>query len=132
MAIVSHQAGIVPTMQAKSDTIDALEAYREHSEPTFLMFAVSGARAPSCAPLLISLPLPHPSPFPPSHLPSLPSLPSPLPPSPQGGELVAVVRGALGPQLEKTLKEQLEYEHQVLEGKAERKPVRRRGACTSC
>lgn len=37
---------------------------------------------------------------------------------------MAVVRGALGPQLEKTLKEQLEYEHQVLEGKAERKPVR--------
>ena len=45
---------------------------------------------------------------------------------------MAVVRGALGPQLEKTLKEQLEYEHQVLEGKAERKPVRGQGACTSC
>ena len=41
----------------------------------------------------------------------------------QGGALVAVVRGALGPQLEKTIKEQLEYEHQVLEGKAERKQV---------
>lgn len=34
-----------------------------------------------------------------------------------------VVRGAFGPQLEKSIKEQLNYEHQVLEGKAERKTV---------
>ena len=27
--------------QAKSDTIDALEAYRERSEPTFLMYSVN-------------------------------------------------------------------------------------------
>ena len=29
----------------------------------------------------------------------------------------------MGPQLERTIKEQLDYEHQVMEGKAERKPV---------
>ena len=51
-----------------------------------------------------------------------PYFPQP-PTTSQGGALVAVVRGALGPQLEKTIKEQLEYEHQVLEGKAERKQV---------
>ena len=28
-------------MQAKSDSIDALEAYRARSEPTFLMYSVS-------------------------------------------------------------------------------------------
>ena len=27
-------------LQAKSDTIDSLEAYRERSEPTFLMYSV--------------------------------------------------------------------------------------------
>ena len=37
---------------------------------------------------------------------------------------MSVVRGALGPLLEKTIKEQLNYEHRVLEGKAERKTVR--------
>ena len=36
---------------------------------------------------------------------------------------MGVVRGALGPQLEKTIKEQLSYEHKVMEGKAERKTV---------
>ena len=36
---------------------------------------------------------------------------------------MSVVRGALGPLLEKTIKEQLSYEHQVLDGKAERKQV---------
>jgi hypothetical protein len=36
---------------------------------------------------------------------------------------VAVIRGALGPMLEKTIKEQLSYEHEVLEGKQERVPV---------
>ena len=41
----------------------------------------------------------------------------------QGGGLVSVVRGALGPLLYKTIKEELNYEHQVLEGKAERKTV---------
>ena len=37
--------------------------------------------------------------------------------------MVGVVRGALGPQLEKTIRQQLDYEHQVLEGKAERVAV---------
>ena len=37
---------------------------------------------------------------------------------------MSVVRGALGPLLEKTIKEQLNYEHRVLEGKAERTTVR--------
>lgn len=64
---------------AKSDTIDTLEPYRNHSEPTFLMYS--------------------------------------------GGVMVGVVRGALGPQLEKTIRQQLDYEHQVLEGKAERVAV---------
>ena len=32
---------IITTLQAKSDAISTLEPYREHSEPTFLMFAVS-------------------------------------------------------------------------------------------
>lgn len=41
----------------------------------------------------------------------------------QANILVSVVRGALGPQLERTIREQLEYEHTVLDGKAERKPV---------
>lgn len=36
---------------------------------------------------------------------------------------MAVVRGALGPLLEKTIKEQLAYEHQVLEDGKERVPV---------
>ena len=42
----------------------------------------------------------------------------------QANVLVSVVRGALGPQLERTIREQLEHEHSVLDGKAERKPVR--------
>ena len=33
---------------------------------------------------------------------------------------MSVVRGALGPLLDKTIREQLSHEHQVLEGKAER------------
>lgn len=37
---------------------------------------------------------------------------------------MSVVRGALGPQLERGIREQLEHEHKVLEGNAERKPVR--------
>lgn len=41
----------------------------------------------------------------------------------QGGELVAVVRGALGPKLETTIKEKLAEEHQVLDGKKERDVV---------
>lgn len=41
----------------------------------------------------------------------------------QANVLVSVVRGALGPQLERTIREKLEYEHSVLDGKAERKPV---------
>ena len=41
----------------------------------------------------------------------------------QANVLVSVVRGALGPQLERTIREQLEHEHSVLDGKAERKPV---------
>ena len=41
----------------------------------------------------------------------------------QANILVSVVRGALGPQLERTIREKLEYEHTVLDGKAERKPV---------
>jgi hypothetical protein len=32
---------VIPFLQAKSDTIDSLEPYREKSMPTFLMFAVS-------------------------------------------------------------------------------------------
>lgn len=39
------------------------------------------------------------------------------------GILVSVVRGALGPLLERTIKEQLAYEHEVLEGKKERVPI---------
>ena len=42
----------------------------------------------------------------------------------QANVLVSVVRGALGPQLERTIREQLEHEHSVIDGKAERKPVR--------
>ena len=34
-----------------------------------------------------------------------------------------MVRGALGPLLEKNIKEQLSYEHEVLEGKRERVSV---------
>ncbi len=37
--------------------------------------------------------------------------------------LVSVVRGAMGPSLEKTIREQLSYEHKVLDGTEERKPV---------
>lgn len=40
-----------------------------------------------------------------------------------GGQLVDVVRGALGPQLERAIKKQLAQEHLVLEGKAERNPI---------
>ena len=36
---------------------------------------------------------------------------------------MSVVRGALGPLLERSIKEQLAYEHEVLEGKKERIPV---------
>ena len=36
-----------------------------------------------------------------------------------------IVRGALGPELERAIKKQLAQEHLVLEGKAERKPVRK-------
>lgn len=36
---------------------------------------------------------------------------------------MAVIRGALGPLLEKTIKEQLAHEHDVLEGKKDRVPV---------
>jgi thiol-disulfide isomerase/thioredoxin len=32
---------VVVFFQAKSDTIDALESYRERSEPTFLMYSVN-------------------------------------------------------------------------------------------
>ena len=39
--------------------------------------------------------------------------------------MVDVVRGALGPELERAVKKQLAQEHLVLEGKAERKPVRK-------
>ena len=35
------EVSLAPPLQAKSDTIDALEAYREKSEPTFLMYSVS-------------------------------------------------------------------------------------------
>ena len=37
---------------------------------------------------------------------------------------MSVVRGAMGPLLEKTIRDELSYEHQVVEGKAERKTVR--------
>ena len=89
--------------QAKSDTIDALELYREKSIPTFLMYAVSPS-APSASTTLSGMRM-------------LPSDET------QGGALVSVIRGALGPLLEKTIKEQLSYEHEVLEGKKERVPV---------
>ena len=42
----------------------------------------------------------------------------------QGTVLVAVIHGALGPQLERGIKEQLEHEHKVIDGNAERQPVR--------
>ncbi len=38
--------------------------------------------------------------------------------------LIAVVRGAMGPLLERTIKEKLTHEHKVLEGEAERVQVR--------
>lgn len=41
----------------------------------------------------------------------------------QGGVLVSVVRGAMGPQLERSIKEQLAAEHKVLEEGVERKQV---------
>lgn len=39
--------------------------------------------------------------------------------------MVSVIRGALGPLLERTIKEQLAHEHAVLEGKKKRVPVSR-------
>ena len=48
----------------------------------------------------------------------------------QGNVLVSVVRGAMGPQLERTIREQLEHEHNVLDGKTERKPVSAIYTCT--
>ena len=85
-------------MQAKSDTIDALEAYRERSEPTFLMYSVR-----IFLPKVCSYKYCH------TYI--------------QGNVLVSVIRGALGPQLERTIREQLEYEHSVLDGKMERNAV---------
>ena len=41
----------------------------------------------------------------------------------QGGQLVAVVRGANAPVIVRTITEQLEYEHKVLKGEAQRKPI---------
>ena len=40
-----------------------------------------------------------------------------------GGVLVAVIRGASGPSLERTIKSQLEYEHKALNGDVDRIPV---------
>ena len=37
--------------------------------------------------------------------------------------LVALVRGAMGPMLERTIKERLSHEHKVLQGEAERVEV---------
>ena len=44
----------------------------------------------------------------------------------QGGTLVAVVRGANAPVIIRTITEQLEYEHKVLKGEAQRKPVNKK------
>ena len=41
----------------------------------------------------------------------------------QGGLLVAVVRGANSPKILRTITEQLQHEHKVLDGNAERKEV---------
>ena len=39
---------------------------------------------------------------------------------------MAVIRGANAPVIIRTIQEQLEHEHKVLDGKAQRKPVRRK------
>lgn len=41
-----------------------------------------------------------------------------------GGVLVAVIRGANGPAIEKTIKLQLEHEHKAINGDVERVAVR--------
>lgn len=42
----------------------------------------------------------------------------------QGGVLVAVVRGANSPKILRTITEQLQQEHKVIDGQSERKEVR--------
>ena len=127
--------------QAKSDTIDSLEPYRDKSMPTFLMYGVSPT---SHRPLV-----PSQSPHAPSHHHGLllcrrlccpgsfksvhslyQALASPMRNQahlclafPQGGVLVSVVRGALGPKLETTIRDKLAEEHEILDGKKERVTV---------
>ncbi|XP_020925169.1 thioredoxin domain-containing protein 6 isoform X8 [Sus scrofa] len=102
---------------AEADCLDVLEKYRGRCEPTFLFYAVSTpsvwnylmAAHESAGRLSLALILTR------SH---------PEASLIQGGELVAVVRGANAPLLQKTIRDQLEAEKRVLAEGGERRVIK--------
>uniref|UniRef100_A0A8D1VPX2 Nucleoside diphosphate kinase-like domain-containing protein n=1 Tax=Sus scrofa TaxID=9823 RepID=A0A8D1VPX2_PIG len=102
---------------AEADCLDVLEKYRGRCEPTFLFYAVSTpsvwnylmAAHESAGRLSLALILTQ------SH---------PEASLIQGGELVAVVRGANAPLLQKTIRDQLEAEKRVLAEGGERRVIK--------
>ena len=87
-------------MQAEADDINTLELYRGKSQPCFLFYAVSDSvEIINCICLMCNV-------------------------LQTGGILVAVIRGANGPAIERTIKVQLEHEHKAINGDVERIAVR--------